>query len=66
MAKDPRDQHAKSATGSRQAADMAGKEIDRLEDLTATSEQRETRKRRLIKGPKEFRDLRLASAQKTD
>jgi hypothetical protein len=66
MAKDPQDKPAKAAKGRRQAADMAGKEIDRLEDLTATSEQRETRKRRLIKGPKEFRDLRLASARKTN
>ena len=66
MTEDRHDQQAKSAKGSRQAADMAGREIDRLEDVTATSQQRETRKRRLIDGPKEFRDLRPASARTTD
>jgi hypothetical protein len=40
------------------AADMASHEIDRLGDPSATDEERQLRKRRLIKGPKEFRDLR--------
>ena len=42
----------------RKAAKMAGREIDRLGDQAATSEERAKRKRRLIKGPLEFRDLR--------
>jgi hypothetical protein len=42
----------------RKAADMAGREIDRLGDLAATSEERAHRKRHLIKGPHEFRDMR--------
>jgi hypothetical protein len=42
----------------RKAADMAGREIDRLGDQAASSEERAQRKRRLIKGPREFRDLR--------
>jgi hypothetical protein len=42
----------------RKAADMAGREVDRLGDPTATSEVRAQRKRRLIKGPREFRDMR--------
>jgi hypothetical protein len=42
----------------RKAAKMAGREIDRLGDQTATSEERARRKRRLIKGPQEFRALR--------
>lgn len=42
----------------RKAAKMAGREIDRLGDQAATSEERAKRKRRLIKGPREFRDLR--------
>ena len=42
----------------RKAAKMAGREIDRLADQAATSEERAKRKRRLIKGPREFRDLR--------
>jgi hypothetical protein len=37
---------------------MAGQEIDRLGDQAATGEQRASRKRRLIRGPKEFRDMR--------
>ena len=41
-----------------QAAEMASEEIDRLADSSATDEERQLRKRRLIKGPKEFHDLR--------
>lgn len=41
-----------------EAANLAGKVIDRLADASATPEERETRKRRLLKGPKEFRDVR--------
>ena len=40
------------------AAEMASEEIDRLGDVSATDEERQLRKRRLIKGPKEFLDLR--------
>ncbi len=42
----------------RKAAEMAAREIDRLGDQTATSEEQAKRKRRLIKGPREFRELR--------
>jgi hypothetical protein len=44
----------------RSAARMkkAMEEIDRLGDPSATHEERQRRKRRLIKGPKEFRDIR--------
>ncbi len=42
----------------RKAAEMAGREIDRLADQAATSEEQARRKRRLIKGPREFRDMR--------
>jgi CspA family cold shock protein len=41
-----------------QAAEMASEEIDRLGDPSATDEERQRRKRRLLKGPKEFQDLR--------
>jgi hypothetical protein len=37
---------------------MAGHAVDRLSDASATDEERQTRKRRLLKGPKEFRDIR--------
>ena len=40
------------------ATEMAGREIDLLGDPSATDEERELRKQRLIKGPQEFRDIR--------
>jgi hypothetical protein len=42
----------------RKAAEMAGREIDRLADQSATNEEQVRRKRRLIKGPREFRNMR--------
>lgn len=42
----------------RKAADMAEREVDRLGDPTASVEERASRKRRLVKGPREFRDMR--------
>jgi hypothetical protein len=45
------------------ASEMAGQEIDRLGDPLATDEERQLRKRRLIKGPKEFRDIRSNRAK---
>ena len=43
---------------AKKARAMAGQEIDRLSDPSATEEERQLRKRRLLKGPKEFRDVR--------
>jgi len=40
------------------AREMAGQALDRLIDPSASDEERHTRKRRLLKGPKEFRDIR--------
>jgi len=40
------------------AAEMAGEELDRLIDKSVPAEEQATRKRRLLKGPREFRDLR--------
>jgi hypothetical protein len=37
------------------ASDLAAQAIDRLADPSATSEEQATRKRRLIKGPRELR-----------
>jgi len=45
------------------ASEMAGEEIDRLGDPLATEEERQLRKRRLIKGPQEFRDIRSNRAK---
>jgi len=47
-----------STRAKRKAADLAGEAIDRLGDQAATGEERASRKRRLIKGPREFRDIR--------
>src|ERR1700730_2144552 len=44
---------------SSKASDMAGVQIDKLGDPSATVEERKTRKRRLLKGPTEFRDMRV-------
>ena len=45
--------------GARKATEMAAREIDRvLGDQTATGEERASRKRSLLSGPKEFRDMR--------
>jgi len=48
----------KSSRGAEQAAGMANEMIDYLEDQSATREDREQRKRRLVKGPSEFREMR--------
>jgi len=48
----------RSKESRHKAAELAGREIDRLGDHGLTGEEKATRKRRLIKGPKEFRDVR--------
>ncbi len=40
------------------AAELAAREIDRIGDPSASGEERASRKRRLLHGPKEFRDIR--------
>ena len=47
------------------ASEMAAQEIDRISDPSATQEERQLRKRRLIKGPKEFREIRKKSQRLT-
>ena len=55
----PRPTDDKTEDGKpRKAADMAGDIIDQHADKSASPEEQESRKRRLLKGPKEFRDLR--------
>ena len=46
------------ANHAAKASEMAAREIDLLGDPSATYEERELRKQRLIKGPQEFRDIR--------
>jgi hypothetical protein len=48
----------RSRKAASKALQMAGKQIDKLADETASDEERHRRKRRLIKGPGEFRDFR--------
>jgi Arc/MetJ-type ribon-helix-helix transcriptional regulator len=48
------------------SSELAAKTIDRLSDQSASLEEQEKRKRRLLKGPTEFRDIRdLASDRRT-
>jgi Arc/MetJ-type ribon-helix-helix transcriptional regulator len=44
--------------GAWTARAMAAEELDRLGDTSATEEERQNRKRRILKGPPEFREMR--------
>jgi hypothetical protein len=46
------------AEAQHKAAELAAREIDKLTDRDIPHEERSQRKRRLIKGPREFRDMR--------
>jgi hypothetical protein len=49
-----------SSEGQRlHAREMAGKAIDKMTDTAATPDDQATRKKRLLKGPEEFRDVRV-------
>jgi hypothetical protein len=53
---------AMTSTGkvsAERAKQIAGKTIDRLGDPAASAEENATQKRRLIKGPSEFREQRV-------
>jgi Arc/MetJ-type ribon-helix-helix transcriptional regulator len=56
------EQPAKSRTqkARSKALGLASTQLDRLLDPSAPDEERQRRKRRLLKGPKEFRELRDA------
>jgi len=58
----PMEQGSEQSTSD--ASAMAGHHIDRLGDASATGEERQTRKRRLLKGPSEFRDMRVDQPKK--
>lgn len=47
-----------SPKAAAKASAMAGTQIDHLSDRSAPLEEQEKRKRRLLKGPSEFRDIR--------
>jgi len=48
----------RSPKSALKASDMAAQQIDKMADSSATNEERHARKRRLLKGPGEFRDIR--------
>jgi hypothetical protein len=51
-------QQKRSKKAASKARDMAREELDRLDDASLPQNERERRKRQLIKGPNEFRDMR--------
>ena len=56
-------QRGSRANRAAKASEMAAHEIDRLIDPSATDDERQLRKQRLIKGPKEFRGVRKRSRE---
>jgi hypothetical protein len=54
----PTDIRPVSAKAREKAADLASKEIDKLQAHDTGGEELHQRKRHLVKGPKEFRELR--------
>jgi len=50
-------------SGRVKSAQLAGQTIDQLTDQAATAQDRASRKRRLLKGPKEFRGMRDESSK---
>ena len=48
----------RSKRAATRAREMAGRELDRVADPSLPVEVRERRKRRLTKGPPEFREMR--------
>lgn len=53
-----------AAASADRATELARKTVDRLVDQAAPPEEKAVRKRRLIKGPSEFRDVRVDRAGK--
>jgi hypothetical protein len=49
---------ARSPKARSRALALAAAQIDKLSDPSASAEERQQRKRRLLKGPKEFLDIR--------
>jgi hypothetical protein len=48
----------RSPKAAAKASEMAGQQIDKLIDPSAPAEEQHRRKRRLLKGPGEFREIR--------
>ena len=54
----------RSPNARSRAHDLANTQLDKLLDPSAPEEERQQRKRRLLKGPKEFQELRAAVRSK--
>src|SRR5260370_2420283 len=53
----------RSPKAAAKASNMAGRQIDKISDPSATDEERQQRKRPLLKVPREFRDMLGAHPQ---
>ena len=58
LANTPKTRRPGLRKGAARASDMAAEELELLADQSATDEQRLSGKRRLLRGPNEFRDVR--------
>ena len=58
LAQSPRAKTAGGGVTAQQAAELAERQIDRIIDPTAPADERQARKRHILKGPREFRDIR--------
>jgi hypothetical protein len=59
LAKDPGEKLRRSEKAAVAAKDLAAAQIDRLGDRSAPLKEQASRKRRLLKGPEEFREVRV-------
>lgn len=63
LAKDPDEKPRRSEKTAVKAKELASAQIDRLGDKSAPLEEQASRKRRLLKGPEEFRQVRVDRAK---
>jgi hypothetical protein len=54
----------RTASSADRAKELAAKAIDNLVDPAAPADEKASRKRRLLKGPEEFHDVRVGRAEK--
>lgn len=55
---------AEQSANSSKSSELAGNQLDRMSDNSASAEEQETRKRRLLRGPSEFREVRKDRKQR--
>jgi hypothetical protein len=53
-----------AAARVKRANEIAGKQLDQMADKSAPAEEQASRKRNLLKGPEEFRDVRIDRPKK--